>query len=159
MSMSQRSGSSGSSWGQIAAALAVALVGYGIGRAQGTMATGAAQEQLEEARAQAKNAQEGLAAVDKRVGLLEARRQMHLALIALETGEAESGQRHLRLAASQMKPATGGSFVPILQRLEAIRVPEAGGGSLTGQRQQILEVVQAFDALIPAPAQMSGAGS
>ncbi len=136
----------------VALALMGMAIAYGVGRLQGATATASVQEELktaeEEQKREASMLQDRVSALQRRVELLEARRQLHLSLIALDARNFGTAQGHLEQAASQLsnaKQATPG-LEEIVAGLGALRL--VASEDVAGERARVLVQAAALDAAI-----------
>jgi len=95
---------------------------------------------------------------DDTISHLEARRQLHLALLAVDARNFGTAQQHLDGAATQLNTpgAAAGDLAALRQQIDGMNVVAAG--DMESQRQQVLGFVQRFDQLVPPAAPSSGAG-
>ncbi len=136
----------------IAVGAAVVALGaaYGTGRYQGKLTTDAAEKQASEREAEKKRATVEFDAQRDRAIRLEARRRLHLALLALEERNFGLAEGHLAKASALLGRAKGDAA---LERLAG----EIGGtklgatDDLGATRKKLLDWVQAFDAAMPLP--------
>lgn len=128
----------------ILGSLIVLAMAYGTGLRQSTSKLRNTNEQLRAARAD-------VAGRDTAIRQLEARRQLHLALLALDQRNFGIAQSRLNAAAILLNNAgqgqTGG-LADLAQRIRATRVVAAA--DFAGQREQVLESVQQLDTILNA---------
>lgn len=79
------------------------LAAYGVGRMQGTQTAKQAEKRAEEAAAERQQTKETLAGEQARVERLEARRRIHLALLALDDRNFGIAQEHVSAAAKLLE--------------------------------------------------------
>lgn len=92
----------------------------------------------------------------QQIGHLEARRQLHLALLALDERNFGIAQRHLGEAGRLLSPAdetrfssNGGELARLGQQIAAANLVAAA--DMGQQRAQLLDFVRRFDVLVPPP--------
>ncbi len=92
-----------------------------------------------------------LAERDRGIAQLEARRQLHLALLALDERNFGIAQQHLAQAGTLLSaPGTPADVSTLGGQVKALTVVAAG--DIGQQRAQLLDLARRFDVLVPPPA-------
>lgn len=126
-------------------------IAYGVGRFQTHSAVGTAEENARSVTEESQRKDAALAEQRQAVARLEARRRLHLAVIAMDERNFGTAQQHLDVAGKILNESAKGTPVgelakPILtNRLHATE-------DLGAQRQQVLQWVKRFDTLAPPAA-------
>ena len=121
--------------------LAAVGIAYGVGRMQGAMGTEAAEKQRAEAEVR-------LAACVTDVKMLEARRQLDLALRAMDDRNFGIAQDHIKQAGQFLSEANvQGEVAELATQLKKTEVMAAT--NFEDQRDKVLSLIQRFDALLP----------
>ncbi len=136
-------------WGVGAVALAIGAA-YGTGRYQGVVTTEAADQ-----RAHTKDEERGRAtrefdAQRDRAIRLEARRRLHLALLALEDRNFGTAETHVGKAKAFLERAKGDPGLDKLAQ-DLANTKLVATDDLGASRQKLLDLVKAFDAALPSP--------
>jgi len=121
---------------------------YGVGRFQGHAETQAADQRTQEAEKQKERATSEFDAQRDRAIRLEARRRLHLALIALDDRNYGIAEGHVERAATLLERAKG---LPALDALAAdLRgVKLAPSGEPSASREKVFVLVKRFDDALP----------
>ena len=133
--------------------LVAVLVAYGVGRIQGCSQVQQAEEKAQEAESAKQSAtsklENQLEQTRRRVVLLEGRRYLHLALLAMDKRNFGIAQNHLQNASKLLdKGAEEGSEQAKLQdRIEKLTL--VATEDFAAQRQKVLDVIEALDTLVP----------
>ena len=109
-----------------------------------------ANQELFRVRSQAEVAREDVSRRDTTIRQLEARRQLHLTLMALDERNFGIAQNHLNAAAILLGNAGGGEMEALAQQIKGTNLVAAA--DFADQRQQILDFVRRLDAAIPREA-------
>lgn len=152
--MSTPNGNGGPRFGTIAVALLFAVIGYGLGRFQGSLATGAATEQLEEATRAKRVSQEAVASIEKRTERADAFRLVATALVSVNRGDPESAKRDLGAASHLLKKSPEGPYAELQKQLESL----SGAANVASRKGDIESVLSGFDQATPRAISASGAG-
>ena len=92
-----------------------------------------------------------LAERDRRIAQMEARRQLHLALLALDERNFGIAQQRLSHAGALLSlPGTPGDLSALGTQVKNLTVVAAG--DIGQQRTQLLDIARRFDVLVPPPA-------
>jgi F0F1-type ATP synthase membrane subunit c/vacuolar-type H+-ATPase subunit K len=134
----------------VGAAVGIGALGvaYGAGRLQGKLATDAADRRTEEANQQRQRASGEFDAQRDRALRLEARRRLHLALIAVEDRNFGIAQSHLDKAATLLGRSRGNAKLDSLTG--ELEKDKLGATDDVGAiRQRLLGYVREFDEALP----------
>ncbi len=140
----------------VTAAIALALLGaaYGFGRYQTASRIDQVEQDASQARQQAQREFDGLKAqmqdVQQKLVRLEARRRLHLALMALDARNFGIAQTHLDAAKQlllQSKPADGTALAKLAGSIGELKI--VASEDVSAERQRILGFVDQFDAAMP----------
>lgn len=118
---------------------------YGSGLRGGTRRVQAAEAELRRVSARADAAQADLSVRDATIRQLEARRQLHLALIALDQRNFGTAQTHLQ-AAGTLLDGAGGDGPALGQQIKATELVVAS--DFSAQRERVLDFARRLDALL-----------
>lgn len=129
---------------------ALVLVGmaYGSGLRTSTKRLAEAKQVLLRVQTQADAARSDVARRDTTIRQLEARRQLHLALIALDERNFGIAQGHLNAAAILLGNAGGGEGIAALTK-EIRGTNLVAAADFAEERRQILDFARRLDAAIP----------
>jgi hypothetical protein len=130
----------------IITALIFAALGYGFGRWQGSLSLEGSP-----AVASASDA----ANLRIRADRLEARRQLSLALAAVEAGNPDAAQKNIKLAGRLLKTNSSGGYTQVAEALSSLNV---AGLNVPSQKKAITDVAAQMDALFPEAMQAMGGG-
>lgn len=135
--------------GAILAGVALAALGaaYGAGRLQTARAIDSAEAKAAEVSRAEKAALERVTAEQNTVKKLEARRRLHLALIALDQRNFGIAQEHLTEGARLLEGHTTGDLEEIRASLASLKL--VATEDLETQRSKILQLVRRFDDALP----------
>ncbi len=128
-------------------ALAVA---YTVGRVQTASHVTEAKHQVEQIDKSQKQTKGQLDSEKSLVDQLEARRRLHLALLAMDQRNFGIADQHMRAAAKllgESQPAAGSDLSKLQQKVQSFKL--VATEDLAGQRQKILDMVHSFDELVP----------
>lgn len=133
----------------IQAALALAALGaaYGVGRLQTAQKIDAAEKQTEQVRQAELAAQRALLEERNATKKLEARRQLSLALVALDRRNFGIAQEELAEAARLLAGHSSGELEAVRAGIAATRL--VATEDLETQRGKILDFVRRFDGAVP----------
>ena len=131
---------------QSAAALAALGAAYGIGRFQTAQRIDAADQRATEATELARAAQEELARERGLTEQLEARRELSVALGALEKRNFGIAEEALQRAAQRLEGSTG-DLEAVRKAIAATRL--VASEDLEAQRAKLTDLVRRFDAAVP----------
>ncbi len=137
----------------VVVALAAAGAAYGAGRLQGNAKVEDAERRAAAASSASANAVTNanvFVDIERgKVARLEARRRLHLAIVALDEKNFGIAQDHLGAARSQLAGAKGADseLQKLGSELEAFKIPTAD--DVTEPRKKILEWCKRLDALMP----------
>ena len=137
---------------------ALVLVGmaYGSGLRTSTKRLAEAKQELLRVQTQADAARSDVARRDTTIRQLEARRQLHLALIALDERNFGTAQGNLNASAILLGNAGGDDEMAALtKQIRGTNLVAAA--DFSGERQQVLEFARRLDAAIP-PDSLPGHG-
>lgn len=135
----------------LAAAL-VLSVAYAVGRLQTSKAIDAAESETAEAVNATKAVEQTLASERNTIKKLEARRQLHLALLALDKRNFGIAQEHVDVAARLLNGHVSGDLEAIRSSLSGFRL--LATEDLEVQRAKVLDWAGRFDvAMPPIPAE------
>jgi hypothetical protein len=133
--------------------LVALLVAYGVGRVQGCSQVQQAEGKAQEAESAKQSATTELKTqldqTRRRVDLLEGRRHLHLALLAMDKRNFGIAQSHLQNANKLLKRGAqeGSEEAKLHGRVEQLIL--VATEDFAPQRQKVLDVIEAFDALVP----------
>lgn len=130
--------------------LALLAVTYGVGRYQGAQTAGAADERAKEAANERAKSETSLSSERARVTQLEARRRVHLALIALDARNFGIAQEQLTNAGKLIQnsaPAKDSELAKLGDELASSRL--VATEDMGSQRSKLLAWTQRFDAALP----------
>lgn len=133
------------------AGLAALGAAYGAGRLQTSQKIDAAREETAGVTRAKQATEQTLTEERSKVHRLEARRQVHLALLALEKRNFGIAQEHLERAAKLLAGHVSGELESVRASLASFKL--LATEDLEAQRGRLLEVTRRFDAALPAPAQ------
>lgn len=128
-------------------ALAVA---YTVGRVQTASHVTEAKQKVQQIDKSQKQTRSQLDSEKALVDRLEARRRLHLALLAMDQRNFGIADQHMHVAArllARSKPAAGSDLAKLQHRVAAFKL--VATEDLAGQRQKILDLVHRFDELVP----------
>jgi len=126
------------------------VVAYTVGRVQtASHITEAKQkvEQIDKSQKQTKGQLDSEKAIVKQ---LEARRRLHMALLALDQRNFGIADQHMHAAAKllgESQPAAGSDLAKLQQKIQSFKL--VATEDLAGQRQKILDMAHSFDDLVP----------
>ncbi len=133
--------------------LVALLVAYGVGRVQGCSQVRQAEGKAEEAESAKQSAtselQTELNQTRRRVDLLEGRRHLHLALLAMDNRNFGIAQSHLQNASKLLKRGAkeGSEQAKLHDRVGQLIL--VATEDFASQRQKVLDVIEAFDSAVP----------
>ncbi len=119
---------------------------YGSGLGQGNRAARKARDARDAAEVKLSMARTEVSARDAILRQLEARRQMHLALLALDDRNFGIAQQHLSGAANLLSTGANASLAG---QIKAVSIVAAG--DMGQQRQQILDFTRQLDSSLTLP--------
>jgi hypothetical protein len=133
-------------------ALILLLAAYGGGRLQGASAAREADDRAKAAAEKSEQAAKALAAERAQIERLEARRRLHLSLIALDERNFGIAQKHLAASAKLLERSTpkDGELAKIAAELSAERL--VATEDLAAPRGKVLGWVRRIDQAMPPPA-------
>jgi hypothetical protein len=130
--------------GAVLAALGAA---YGVGRFQTAQLIDAAEKRTAQALETGKATEQTLIAERNNTKKLEARRQLHLALIALDQRNFGIAQERLAQASQLLSGHSTGELEAVRAQLAASKL--VATEDLEAQRGKILDLLRRFDAALP----------
>jgi hypothetical protein len=125
----------------------VLVASYGVGRIQGKLASDAAEQRVEQSKAETARATTEFDAQRDRVLQLEARRRLELALLALGEQNFGIAKAHVAKAAVLLHRAAGNPGLDALaKQLDALKLDS---GDLARSRAELGRLIRAFDGALP----------
>lgn len=129
-------------------AIVALAAAYGVGRLQTSSSIDAAEQRTTAAIEKGAETERSLLAQQRRVKHLEARRQLHLALLSLDERNFGTAQKHLSDAqALLVSHASDHPLSELVKPMAAYRL--IATEDLGKQREQVLQWVRRFDVLAP----------
>ncbi len=131
------------------AVLALA-VAYTVGRVQTASHVTEAQHKVEQIDKSQKHTQSRLDSETALVDQLEARRRLHMTLLALDQRNFGIASEHMHAAAkllAKSNPPPGSALAKLEQQVSGFKL--VATEDLAGQRQKILDMIHTFDQLVP----------
>ena len=130
--------------------LIVIAISYGSGMRANVRRATVAEGQEKAKIGELAVARADLAERDRRIAHLEARRLLHLALLALDERNFGIAQQRLAQAVALLSaPGTPGDLAALSGQIKAVNVVAAN--NIGQQRTQLLDVARRFDTLVPPP--------
>ncbi len=126
------------------------VVAYTVGRVQTASHVTEAKRQVEQIDKSQKQTKGQLDSEKALVDQLEARRRLHMALLAMDQRNFGIADQHMQAAAkllARSKPAAGTDLDKLRGEVASFKL--VATEDLAGQRQKILDMVHRFDELVP----------
>ena len=126
--------------------LVVVGMTYGAGLRSATRRLKQANEEMRRVTARADAFQADVALRDATIRQLEARRQLHLALLALDQRNFGTAQSHLHAAGALLEGAANGDGAALAEPLKAMNLVAVS--DFSGQRERVLDFARRLDAVV-----------